>query len=32
MDVGNIETSAGLTDTEYPSKRNIKHQGTDTVV
>ena len=32
MDVGNIETSAGLTDTEYLSKRNIKHQGTDTVV
>ena len=32
MDVGNIETSAGLTDIEYQSKRNIKHQGTDTVV
>ena len=32
MEFGNIETSAGLTDTEYPSKRNIKHPGTDTVV
>ena len=32
MEFGNIETSAGLTDTEYSSKRNIKHQGTDTVV
>ena len=32
MEFGNIETIAGLTDTDYPSKRNIKHQGTDTVV
>ena len=32
MGFGNIETSAGHTDTEYLSKRNIKHPGTDTVV